>query len=433
MHFQGTNNLNLCESIENSFPRRIADFCFDSYGDLGRSQLSHVHRVLKEYDELARESPLPASITHELASMLLAASRFSTTSWKREAVNRAKILLEGDTDWYMHAQTAYRESSLSRMLGKLSDSNQTLESFVHTTVFPGHDSGLEADARWNAQRGDLVISFAENLIQNGDLTAAKQELCEWNPIDPASPSTIERLVSRSKSITMGKVLRYEGRFQDALLYLQDILQESECDDFYEGTGWHRVLMSNVADLFCELDRPAEAKALLIPELQQMTDRGWQNFSSGRRLQLSLIESFIKCGMYDQAEVYLSNLKDVYGAIENPDVLSIRGQFRVWSSWARIFHLRSCWNEALDNWLRALEILNILGRDKDLNSGVVYYSISYAQFKLGRYQECSESMLKAQVNLESKERKFWIVGFNSYWCDFIIRCVSATGDRLEGLH
>lgn len=350
--------------------------------------------------------------------MLLAASRFSFTPWKREAITRVKILLQDDTDWYMLAQTAHRESSLSRMLGNLSDSNQTLESFVHSTVFPGLDRGLEADARWNAQRGDLVISFAENLIQAGDLTAAKQELCEWNPIDSASPSTIERIVLRSKNITMGKVLRYEGRFQDALLHLQEVLRESERDDFYEGTGWHRVLISNVADLLCEVGRPAEARALLTPELQRMTDQNCQDLSSGRRLQLSLIESFIECGMYDQAEKYCFKLSNIYQAIDNPDVLSIRGKFRVWSSLARTYHLRSCWNEALDNWLQALGVLSDLGREESFHSGIVYYSMSYVLFKLGRHQESSESLREARVNLESKERKFWIVGFNSYWYSFI---------------
>ncbi len=317
------------------------------------------------------------------------------------------------------------------MLGKPSDSNQTLKSFVHSTVFPGHDSGLEVDARWNAQRGDLVISFARNLIRNGDLTAAKQELCEWNPTNPASPSTIERLVLRRRNVNMGEVLRYEGRFEDALLYLQDVLQESEHDDFYEGTGWQRALISNVAELFCELDRPAEAKTLLMPELQQMTDRGCQNTSSGRRLQLSLIESFMKCGTYHRAEECLLYLKGVYEAIDILTTLSNRGKFRVWSSLARISHLRSRWDETLDTWLQALGILNILGREESLNSGIVHYSISYALFKLGRHEESSESLSKAQANLESEERRFWIVGFNSYWHDFIIRCVSANEPAMKG--
>lgn len=419
MRFQGTNILNLCKSIKVFLPRNIADLCSDSYRDLGQSQLSHIHRILKEYDELILESPLPVSLTHELASMLLAASRFSTTAWKREAIDRVKILLEGDTDWYLHAQTAHRESSVLRMLGKLSDANQALESFVHSTVFPGHDNGLEADARWNAQRGDLVISFAENLIHTGDLTAAKGELCEWNPINSASPSTIERVVLRSKNITMGKILRYEGCFHEALPCFQEALQGSESDGFYNGAGWQHLLVSNVADLLCEVGRPAEAKALLVPELQPMIERGCQNISSGRRLQLSLIESFIECGMLDQAEENLFSLKEVYEAIDNPGMLAIRGTFRVWSGLARTFHLRSCWNEALHNWSKALGVLSVLGREKDFESGIVYYSMSYALFKLGRYQESSESLRKARVNLESNDRNFWIVGFNSYWYTSIL--------------
>jgi tetratricopeptide (TPR) repeat protein len=315
------------------------------------------------------------------------------------------------------------------MVGDLSGSNQTLERFIHSTVFSDHDSGLEASPQWSARRGDLVVSFAENLIQMGDLNTARLELCGWNPIDPACPSAMERIVLRSRNIALGRILRFEGKFEAALGYLEGVLEESEQDEFFEGTGWRRVLLSNVAEILCELDRPADAEKLLMPELQRMTDRGCQNISSGRRLQLSLTESFIKRGMYGPAAECLLKLKAVYEAIGNPDAIAKRGMFRVLSSLARISHLRAFWSEALEGWQQSLKLLAFLGREEGLHSGVVWYSISHALFKLGKHRESSECLIKARGLLENHERKFWIVGFNSYWFDFIMRelgCLNSIG-------
>ncbi|KAL9119009.1 MAG: hypothetical protein Q9187_004436 [Circinaria calcarea] len=427
MRFREENTSVLRKCIQVWFVRRnIDNFPFNSYGDDGRSQLPHVHRILKEYDEVVLEASLPTTVCREVCSTLLAASRFSTTAWKRTAIERAKRILATDTDCYLHAWAAHRESALLRMLGEIDNSNQALIMFVHSTVFPGHDKGLEANSSWNAQRGDLVISYAENLAQQNDLIRAKQELLGWKPIDPTDPSTMERLVLRSRNINLGKMLRYEGRFQDALSYLEDLLHESELDGLYEGTGWGRTLLSNVADLLIELDRPGDAEALLMPELTRMASRGCHNVSSGRRLQLALIEGFMKRGMYDRAEENLLKLQRVYEAIADPDTLPKKGIFRVWTSLARISHSRSDWNKAISGWQQALEALDVPEWQKGFNAGLVRYSLAYALFMIGSVQESSEVLKVARMNLESEGRKFWIVGFNSYWHDFIIERITTTG-------
>ncbi|KAH0556873.1 hypothetical protein GP486_005337, partial [Trichoglossum hirsutum] len=384
--------------------------------------LPHVSRILKEYDDIACDIPMSAPVRSEIASTLLAASHFSDTLWKCEAINRVKGLLHDDTDCYMHAWATLRESSILRLLGKPIESNQTLASFIHSTVSPGHDKGLENDARWNAQRGQLVVSFADNLTQNTKFTLARQELCEWEPVDPTSPSSMERIVLRSRNITLGKILRYKGHFQKALAYLEGVLHESQRDKFYEGSGWRHVLLSNIADLLCELDRPADVEGLLNPELRNMADEGYRK-SSGRCLQLSLIESFMKRGMYAEAEERLLNLKRVYETIPNQDIFAKGGIFRMWATLARISHLRSRWDEALSFWTQSLRTLEIVGRGEGPNSGIVRYCISYTHFKLGNLRESSETLEEAKKILDGTKRIFWVVGFNSYWRDFIIQSVN----------
>jgi lipopolysaccharide biosynthesis regulator YciM len=129
---------------------------------------------------------------------------------------------------------------------------------------------------------------------------------------------MERIVLRGRNITLGKILRFQGHFQEALDTLKAVLQESKIDSFYDCTGWRRVLLSNIGDLYCELRRPADAQFLLEPELKQMIDSGSQNISSGRRLQLTLAESFIRSGMYEKAEEVLSNLGKLWAAAKKSE-------------------------------------------------------------------------------------------------------------------
>ncbi|KAI4232447.1 MAG: hypothetical protein LQ349_005006 [Xanthoria aureola] len=408
-----------------AFPRN--NYLDPFYGDLGRSQLPHVLRIVKEYDRLAEPETCPTSVKYHLSSMLLAASRFSTTSWKREAIDRVKQLLQDSDDAYLKVCLAQRESSLLRMLGKRALSNKTLEEFIHSTVLPGYDQLLEGDARWNALRGELILSFAENLIENDALTIARLELLQWKPINPGSPSSVERIVLRGRNITWGKILKYQGDFQAAVDVLDAVLQESKIDSFYEGTGWRRVLLSNLGDLYCELRRPADAQSLLEPEYRHMIDSRCQNISSGRRIQLTLAESYIRSGAYEKAEEILSSLATVYGTIDDPDSLAERGIFRVWASLARIAHVRGCWDEALLNWRKASSALQSRGRPNHSHYGLVQQAMAHALAKLGRIHESSEASAKAKDLLSSGEHRYWIVGFDSYWRDYIIE------GKDQGLH
>ncbi|KAL8736228.1 MAG: hypothetical protein Q9166_000383 [cf. Caloplaca sp. 2 TL-2023] len=195
--------------------------------DLGRSQPPNVIRILKKYDQLAEPETYPASVKYQILSMLLGASRFSNPSRKQEANNRVKQLLQDKSDAYLKVCLAQRES----------------EEFIHSIILPGYDQLLEGDARRNAQRGELVLSFAENLLANGALTIVRHELLHWKPTNPRSPSSMERIVLRGRNIMLGKILKFQGHFQAAVDALDAVLQESKIDRFYEGTGWRRVLLS----------------------------------------------------------------------------------------------------------------------------------------------------------------------------------------------
>ena len=375
---------------------------------------------MKEYDLIASKGSCPVDVRQHLVEMLVSASRFSTTSWKLQSIKRAKSLLDSVTHGYLHAAVAYRDSSLARMTGDRKRADEILEHFIHLSA---QFAKIPFDPRYNAYRVDLIISHAQNLIQQSDLTAGREELSKWLPLIQASPSTMEQSALRSRNITLGKILRYEGRFAEALAYLEEQLRNSDDEDVQEATGWRHLLLSNVTDLYTELNRPEEAEVVLERELMQMVSRDWSNSGSSKRLQLSLIEAFMRSGKYKKATEWLLPLKDHFEKVKEPDVLTKRGSFRVWTTLARIAHFDCSWNDALAKWRKALGIVGSLGGGQQFSGGQVKCAIAYTLYHIGKTDEGLDVLKEARLNLASQDRFFYIVGFDSYWHDNILQLVS----------
>ena len=387
--------------------------------------MPHVERILKVSEELQHTPAFIGAARTEFVSMLLASSRFSKMSWKRKAITKAKQLLASESKGYLHAWTAYRESALLRMEAKQDESNQTLETFIQAIATPDIGSEIRIDPRWNARKGELIISYAQNLIEGRNLITAKKELYAWTPLNPSTPSTLERIVLRGRNTTVGKILRYEGHFQEALKLLEDLLQDSEADSYYEGTGWRRVTLSEVSDLYCELKRPSDAAARLELELDQMTHKERENIGSGRRLQLALVETFIARAMWAEAESHSLTLLAIFEGMPDPDVTARKAIFRLWACLARIAHYNGQWDKSVSHWEQAFQALKTQGWENSYDAGLVRYSQSYTLWKLSRAEEGRAIAILGKENLGNERRLRWIVGWNSYWHDYIADLVDKT--------
>jgi tetratricopeptide (TPR) repeat protein len=312
------------------------------------------------------------------------------------------------------------------MRGDYESSYRALVDHIHGTVLPGLDAQLGSDARWNAQQGDLVLSFAENLIKEDDLACAKSELEAWQPLSLASPSTMEKIIVQSRDVTLARILKNEGRFKEALPCFERLFKAASFEMSHVSTGWQMIMFSNIADVYCEVGRLEDAEAVLETELQVVFSKGWENISTGRRLQLALIESFIRRGMFVKAEECLVKLIPVFEAITEPDVLQNTGHFRVWIGLVRISHLQGKWDDALLRWHRALGIVESSGWQKGFTYGVILYSISQVLFHTKSIQESYATLENAKKSFAIEERKYWIVGLGSYWYDYVVTDLGAEG-------
>ena len=308
------------------------------------------------------------SFRHELASTLLAASRFSDAKWKVEAISRTKKLLENDRDPHLSSWLAYRDSSVMRMSGMPRESEYALQTFLRDVALSSPEE-LDISRRFNAQRGELIISFCENLIRQGELNEAKAELMEWMPLGREA-STLETITLRARDTTLGKILRYQGLFREAFGLLEGVLRDSLLDDYFEGTGWYHVLLSGVADLYCELGQPADAEKLLQQELNPMRENRTQNSPTGRRLQVSLAETYLQRSMYAEAASLLTDLQRELSSSGFPDYKAHVNSFHIWVSLARISHRKSEWVEAISCWRHALRVLDRIKLNAGFNAGLV---------------------------------------------------------------
>ena len=162
--------------------------------------------------------PGPVSFRHKLAATLLSASHFSDPRWKKESVARARALLEDGSDIYLNAWLVYRENSTTH--DHPASSRELVDKFFEA------QEQIEINPRYNAHRGNIVVSYGMSLIQQGEIEEAHKELQRWMPMDPESPSTFENITVRAREIAMGLILRYKGQFDSNIPFLEKVYESS---------------------------------------------------------------------------------------------------------------------------------------------------------------------------------------------------------------
>ena len=98
---------------------------------------------------------LPSRSLNMVAESFVAASSYSSTEWKLEAIDKARSLLPIDAPFHVLATVAYRDSCLLRMQGQPQKSNARLELLDVSRIFTARD---ELQYQW------IQLSRAHNMI-----------------------------------------------------------------------------------------------------------------------------------------------------------------------------------------------------------------------------------------------------------------------------
>lgn len=384
--------------------------------------------MLLEYDELCKsgdsqdQTPI---FRHALASTLLSASRYSDTHWKLEALARTKRVLSQDGDPFLNAELAHRGRAVQRMLGA-TDIEKTV---LCETFDPGAQAGQharQASKKYNAQLGEMIISSAGGLIREGKLEAAEAKLRQWMAL--GTPSTLESITLRAQQMNLCKILRLRGAFELALAKLHSVFRESMGDVFFEGSGWHMVLVWELAGLLCEVGDPVRAERILLDTLKPMAEANILDIRNGRRLRLSLAETYLQRHMFDQAEQLLYILKDAFDSDGQLDNLAQECVFRIWMMLARKSHMQFAWIEALSRWRKALSVFESIGYGHGAHAVIVRKSIGHALWMDGTGDEnqVQRILYQAASDWGGINRIYWEPRFDSAWHDHIEKALQDRG-------
>ncbi|EGD86493.2 hypothetical protein H112_04985 [Trichophyton rubrum D6] len=400
--------------ITHVFRKQRLSGAITDLGDTGSQMFPHIPRVLKEFDTLDKNCPLYPKAKRAMCLLLLEGSKFNGNVWRRDTIAKARELLERG-DAVLEARVARRESTLLRLHGKIEDSYRVIENCIYDGVFAG---GLNITEKANAEKGKLIISYAGNFIMENQLARAKKELESWQPKDPKHPSLMESSVLSDRNVSLGRLLKNQGCFSEALPYFERIFQDIRSGNCSGNPIWQMNALANLTDLYLEVSRPDDAEAMLRETMKIMYARGWQRYSITRRLRLSLAESFTMRVMWTTAEECFLRLIPMFDGIEEPDTNQKTEHFRAWAGLAKISHLQGHWDQAIRHWKMAIHIVEKSGWANKFNHGVLLHSLAHAQFQAGRITESQVTLEMAMQSLAAEERKYWIVGLGSYWFDYI---------------
>jgi tetratricopeptide (TPR) repeat protein len=299
------------------------------------------------------------------------------------------------------------------MAGDVPGSEKVLAVFSELAASADGAENAQKTARYNALRCEIIISRSENLVRDWQLEDARRELSKWCTLQQSSVSTLEKITALERDTIMGKILKYQGRFEEALLLLEPLLEDRSLP--FQGSGWYCVLLSNVADLQCEMGRPDEAEKLLNENLQIMINNKTEDLATGRRLRLSLAESLLSRQKYNDAEKVWLQLLKTYETTPRVDYATAVNKFRVLIGLARVHHMQGRWERALERWRQA-ENMDVA---KKSSLALLHLSVSYLLHKLGQHSDSHAMASTALGIIDSEACSFWTAGFHSHWRESIM--------------
>ncbi|KAF4436591.1 TPR repeat:NB-ARC [Fusarium austroafricanum] len=351
----------------------------------------HIIHTLDAVRDCDGYESVPVDYLTRLVSALIEASRFSGLKWKRTMITEARKILGHTSNGYLELLIAQREVLLDR-----------LSKEPATRVTSNQD--LHNDRRTHSVSGSAVIQETLNYFQNEKLSLALNTMNKWSPMQ-GQVSTLENIITFRINILRGKILRYQGNFEEAIQSLrlsQDLIEAQKDIYFDEDIG---DLISELADTLQELGDFAQSEALLRTQLSQDNNTPATKII----LQLSLAECLFGQQKFSGAEMYYSNLK-------NCDTMTKMARLRFCITAAKLCHVQSNLTDAFAWWTEALQAINKFPLTSGNATCIIYLSLCDVLKRQGqRDLEYSSQVELAKLQSLSShaEAKYWIAGLRRW--------------------
>jgi len=201
-----------------------------------------------------------------------------------------------------------------------------------------------ADNRMHSTAGLTTIQRSLNRIQVDDLFTAEELLKGWIPLSQI-PSAMEEVVLFRRNMILGRILRYQGKFDESLAHLEEsrnIAARRKDLNFDEDL---HDLTCDLADTLRELNNPVLAEHHLRTEIARR-DQNSAHSSNRSALELSLAESLFAQERFRDAEKLCSDIHS------RPRLLKFE-KLRLYITLAKLRQVDSDDDRALVYWNEAL--------------------------------------------------------------------------------
>ncbi|SCO92144.1 uncharacterized protein FRV6_16272 [Fusarium oxysporum] len=378
----------------------VCPLCYEGNTDWSPSLKQEVWTILERLLETCKIST--SLRTHIIEAVLYFGER-DLVAIRHAAVKQAKILLRKSMPYYLHASVVLFRSILHRVDGELAKSEAHIRDFLWRGPRP-------TTRRDHALEGRLHISQMENKIKCYD-TDVPSFAYKWEAKQPLS--TLDMEVTFRLQSTAARYFQSVGDFDAARASLEQFLSLGRIKPIPANS--RRVLLSRLADVYCEMGEYLKAIEILEPELELINtcDRMRRGF---RRLILALVEANIGLKRLDTAD---SAIQELLGDLPpcQDDINDQQLHIRMLLASARIVHLRSDPCEAMLRWTLALQQvshMHALGSSRGFIAAVCHLSLAHAQVSIGEKYEAHRSWTTGLRILASEKCEFWIPVVPTVW-------------------
>jgi tetratricopeptide (TPR) repeat protein len=360
---------------------------FAFLGNLQITQLQHVSTQLES-------DILSSDMKHQLAKTLLASTEFSNASWKIRALRLAQeIITDAPNDLFLRYWAARRGRIISRLVVGTSANVLSLPQIPQN------------DVRVLTEFGRHVVSAAQDLVEVNKFKEALSEL-EHFPVLGRPPSLLEKHASKERDFIIARIHRLQGDFQRARDELLRILN-------LEGT-LRKNLLCHLADVWCELENPAEAERLIIAFLD-----GSENYKKDMRVWISLAEAYLHQNMFQDCETLCMGLEQTFKT-DSKGLEQISRKFdrmlytRLMTIFARCYHLQGDLDKAMEFWNKASKAANECRWEEGFVEGIIHLSISHIKAVRVEKEAFNFHMKEAERLLERAGLQYWWTGLATMW-------------------
>jgi predicted Zn-dependent protease len=251
------------------------------------------------------------------------------------------------------------------------------------------------DPRTNAQYGRLCAAYAQPSIRRDELNdKAVTSLKSWQPLALQNPSTAERIAGVHIHLTLSKVLRFQGRWQE----MRDTLGLfDESSTMYENLK-RRVICVR-SDFFLETGQGKDSQTILYSSKSCFVSQ-----YEAMDLRIRLAEALLAQGKFTEAE-NLYRVAERYFLESNHQEGIIRSR----SGLARAQHMQFCWSEAHERWQTVMQNVDEFGWGQGSVSAMIHFSMSHVLAKMGKHENSASHFNIYASILEKRKMRYWMTG------------------------